>query len=276
MNDFHILTLCIEKKDVAGAMRVLRDKSEFAMRKILEKLKVRVPALTGRAFWHDVQRWLLAACRRGKIQHESVRNRSAFQPAKNQASQSGCAGHDQAGGASGHVARSHQYAACFKTSRRDLTGEPHLINDTSFGYELKTPDPVKMDAGIYTGELKLIVGPGGDIDFGDNFQASDTELRINIALSVNHELKLTTTADAHAVSLQPCASGRICTADEGSANWERWMINQVTPELTGRSDFSLSSSGTFTVYLECEQQSGPDCALQSDNSPSQTVPFRAC
>ncbi|KMH34918.1 hypothetical protein SM71_05259 [Klebsiella pneumoniae] len=39
MNDFHILSICIQKKDVAGAMRVLRDKSEFAVRKILEKLK---------------------------------------------------------------------------------------------------------------------------------------------------------------------------------------------------------------------------------------------
>lgn len=30
MNDFHILSLCVQNKDVAGAMRVLRDKSEFA------------------------------------------------------------------------------------------------------------------------------------------------------------------------------------------------------------------------------------------------------
>ncbi|VFS14966.1 Uncharacterised protein [Enterobacter cancerogenus] len=49
MNDFHILNICIQNKDVAGAMRVLRDKSEFAVRKILEKLKVRVTTQTGRA-----------------------------------------------------------------------------------------------------------------------------------------------------------------------------------------------------------------------------------
>nr|WP_258316283.1 hypothetical protein [Klebsiella pneumoniae] len=43
MNDFHILSICIQNKDVAGAMRVLCDKSEFAVRKILEKLrKVRI------------------------------------------------------------------------------------------------------------------------------------------------------------------------------------------------------------------------------------------
>ncbi|WIL44480.1 hypothetical protein QPJ96_21965 (plasmid) [Pantoea agglomerans] len=165
--------------------------------------------------------------------------------------------------------------ACYKTARKDLTGEPYLIDDISIGYELKTPAPLKMEAGIYTGTLTLSVGPGGDIDFGDNFQASDTELTINFTLSVNHELKLTTTADDLAVSLQPCASGRVCTADEGKANWERWMVTLITPQLTGRSNFRLSSSGAFTVYLECEQQSGPDCALRSDKMPSQTVPVSA-
>lgn len=39
MNDFHILSLCVQNKYVAGAMRVLRDKSEFAVRKIQEKIK---------------------------------------------------------------------------------------------------------------------------------------------------------------------------------------------------------------------------------------------
>lgn len=63
MNDFHILHLCVQNKDITGAMRVLRDKSEFAVRKILEKLKVRVTSQTGRVFWHHVQGWLLTACR---------------------------------------------------------------------------------------------------------------------------------------------------------------------------------------------------------------------
>lgn len=165
-------------------------------------------------------------------------------------------------------------AACYKTAKKDLTGEPYLINYTSIGYELKTPEPLKMDAGIFTGTLTLSVGPGGDIDFGDNLQASDTELAINFILSVNHELKLTITAENQAVSLQPCTTGRACTEYDGQANWERWMVSRITPQLTGRSNFNLSSSGAFTVYLECEQQSGPDCALRSDKMPSQTVPVR--
>ncbi|MHA0273240.1 hypothetical protein [Enterobacter ludwigii] len=169
-------------------------------------------------------------------------------------------------------------AGCYRiTSVERPAGGSNFINkvtELSFGYELKAPSPLKMEAGIYSGTLTLNVGPGGDIDFGDNFQASDTELTINFTLSVNHELKLTTTSEDQAVSLQPCTTGRTCTEDEGQANWERWMVSRITPQLTGRSNFNLSSSGAFTVYLECELQSGSDCALRSDKMPSQTVPVR--
>lgn len=159
---------------------------------------------------------------------------------------------------------------------RPVGGDNYIngVDQVSLGYELNTPNPLKMASGIYTGTLPLIVGPGGDIDFGDNFQASDSELIINFTLTVNHELKLTTTPESQAVSLQPCAPGRVCSEEEGQANWERWMVTRITPKLTGRSNFSLSSSGSFTVYLQCEQQNGPDCALKSDNNPSQTVPVQ--
>lgn len=170
-------------------------------------------------------------------------------------------------------------AICYKTStidRSDSKYDGDLVSyyGMGIGYELKTPNPLTLGAGVYTGQLQYSVGYGGDIDFGKNYQPSDTEITINFTLSVNHELKLTTTADDQAVSLQPCASGRVCSADEGQANWERWMVTRITPQLTGRSNFRLSSSGAFTVYLECEQQSGSDCALRSDKMPSQTVPVR--
>jgi hypothetical protein len=96
MNDFHILNICIQNKDVAGAMRVLRDKSEFAVRKILEKLKVRVTTQTGRAFWHYVQGWLLTACRQGNIQHESFSTRRSSRYPERQPAQSRCSRYGQA------------------------------------------------------------------------------------------------------------------------------------------------------------------------------------
>lgn len=53
------------------------------------------------------------------------------------------------------------------------------------------------------------------------------------------------------------------------------MVSRVTPQLTGRSNFGITSSGDFTVYLACmNSQIGQDCALESDNT-AQQVPFSA-
>lgn len=157
-------------------------------------------------------------------------------------------------------------SACVKKPAVTLTGEPNIFNGMSIGYELVTPEPLKMESGIYKGTLRLSVGPGGDMDFGDSYQASDTVLDINVTLSVNHELKLTPVADSQNIALQPCPSGSVCSQEQGKANWERWMVTRITPELTGKSHFSLSSSGAFTTYLQCEYQLGDDCALKSDNT----------
>ncbi len=165
---------------------------------------------------------------------------------------------------------------CYKTntlSSRDISSS--YLYETSITYSLVTPNPLQLSSGVYTGYVDWTIGPDGDINFGNKWNASDSTLRVNFTLSVNHELKLSATADNQQVSLQPCASGKVCTVEEGAANWERWMITRVTPEMTGRSNFSLSSSGAFTVYLKCEQQSGSDCALRSDNTPSQTVPVQS-
>jgi len=163
--------------------------------------------------------------------------------------------------------------ACYKISTVDRT-EPSRFYNMSISYDLVTPDPLKLGAGVFKGTVPLTVGPGGNIDFGDVYEASDNELNINFTLTVTHELKLTATPENSQVSLQPCQPGRVCTADEGKANWERWMVSRITPQLTGRSNFNLSSSGAFTVYLDCAQQAGADCALKS-SSTGQLVPVQS-
>lgn len=124
MNDFHILNICIQNKDVAGAMRVLRDKSEFAVRKILEKLKVRVTTQTGRAFWHYVQSWLLTACRQGSLQHESFSTRRSSHYPERQPAQSRCSRYGQASRTSGHDYRSHQYGVSVASLAGDVCAWP--------------------------------------------------------------------------------------------------------------------------------------------------------
>lgn len=168
---------------------------------------------------------------------------------------------------------------CYRVSQidRPVGGTTFIktVTDLSFGYTMVAPNPLKMSSGIYTGSVSYSVGVGGDIDFGDNYQPSDTVVDINFTLTVNHELKVTTTAADQKVSLQPCTPGKTCTEEEGKANWERSMVSGTAPQLTGRSNFTISSSGMFTVYLSCEQESGTGCALKSDNTgeliPVQTL-----
>ena len=124
MNDFHILSLCIQNKDVAGAMRVLRDKSEFAVRKILEKLKIRVTTQTGRAFWHYVQGWLLTVCRQGNLQHESFITRRSSHYPERQPAQSRCTRYGQAPRTSGHDYRPHQYGVSVASLAGDVCAWP--------------------------------------------------------------------------------------------------------------------------------------------------------
>lgn len=124
MNDFYILSLCIQNKDVAGAMRVLRDKSEFATRKILEKLKVRVTSQTGRAFWHHVQGWLLTACRQESTRNESSSFRPSSPPSDTRENQSCRTGYGQSAGAGCHAHRPRQYPAADDTGTPDVCAWP--------------------------------------------------------------------------------------------------------------------------------------------------------
>lgn len=101
MNDFYILRISIQNKNLAGAMRAQRNKSESAVRKIMEELKVSVAE-------HSVQSWLLTACYQGNTQPESIRTRCISQPAESWQAKPGCTGYIQARGTSGHAHRSHQ------------------------------------------------------------------------------------------------------------------------------------------------------------------------
>lgn len=169
-------------------------------------------------------------------------------------------------------------SACFKTAKRDLIGEPYEVDSMSFGYELSTPAPLSMGSGLYKGTLVLAVGPDGDIDFGDNLKANDSTLTINFTLTVTHELKVTPLTGATDVTLYPCYHGTSCTQAEADKNWERWMVTNVTPQkMSGRSEFNLSSSGGFTVYMQCGSGaalSNNSCAMTSTKSGT-VVPVQA-
>ncbi|EOY9177661.1 TPA: hypothetical protein U2M30_003480 [Providencia stuartii] len=169
---------------------------------------------------------------------------------------------------------SNNTSPCYKISRVYRT-EPSEFYNMSIGYLLTTKDSfASIPSGRYLGKLSFSVGPGGDFDFGDNYQADDSVVDINLTLSVNHDLIVTTTPEGRALSLQPCNVGKVCTEEQGKRNWERWMITKITPQLTARSDFLISSTGSFTAYLQCEYIQGEHCAIKSDNN-GQLVPVKA-
>ncbi|WP_339057969.1 hypothetical protein [Candidatus Regiella endosymbiont of Tuberolachnus salignus] len=150
------------------------------------------------------------------------------------------------------------------------------MQNISFAYVLKLPDPLSMASGIYTNvdTLAFTVGNSStdDIDFGDNFKwFGDQNVTLKFKLEVAHDLKVTPEFGAEKVILVP--------QDGSQRGWDRYLSGCSKPtKLTGRSQFRLSSSGEFTVYVKCDkdfsQQDG-EYALISEKDPSNEVPVRA-
>lgn len=77
MNTFHTLTIALANKDKTKVMFILRDKSEFAVKKILEKAKIKIPVCSGKLFWSWLQNYIITACR-----HEQEINNDNQPPIK--------------------------------------------------------------------------------------------------------------------------------------------------------------------------------------------------
>lgn len=155
--------------------------------------------------------------------------------------------------------------ACNKQSNILRAGDDIVtMFDQSIAYELITPNPLDMESGVYRGQVKFTVGPGGDIDYGDNYQPSDRELIVNFTLTVNHELKVKPQTGGTDIVLFPCYHERKCEQIDSEKNWERWIVTNIPPQkMSGTTRFNISSSGSFTVYMAC----GSGAALSSDSCP---------
>ncbi|WP_339057235.1 hypothetical protein [Candidatus Regiella endosymbiont of Tuberolachnus salignus] len=146
----------------------------------------------------------------------------------------------------------------------------------SFAYALKLPSPLSMASGTYTNvdTLAFTIGnsTGDDIDFGNNFRwDGDQNVTLKFKLEVAHDLKVTPEFGAEKVILVP--------QDGSQRGWDRYLSGGSKPtKLTGRSKFRLSSSGEFTVYLQCEKNFNKDkgeCALTSEKHKNKKVPVSA-
>jgi hypothetical protein len=121
-----------------------------------------------------------------------------------------------------------------------------------FSYALKTPNPLGMSSGLYTGSISYSMGPGGDFHMGHWMQPDDNNLTLDFVLDVQHTLKIDLPPGGNNVSLEP----------EGG--WARWIDSGRKPNRIFRDQpFHISASSRFKVMMLCSSQGGNTCKLGS-------------
>ena len=140
-------------------------------------------------------------------------------------------------------------AACTKVAAFPI---PHMsFNTLDFAYELRTPNPLGMSSGLYTGQLTYTLGPGGDFDLGPVFNPDDNSLTLDFVLDVQHTLKVDLPPGGNKVSLEP----------EGG--WRSWIDSGRKPTRLYRDQlFYISASSRFKVQMYCERDGFADCMLR--------------
>jgi hypothetical protein len=129
----------------------------------------------------------------------------------------------------------------------------NLSYDTmQIGYELRTPNPLNMSSGLYTGNLTYTVGPGMDFDMGDIMVPSSSSLTLNFELDVHHILKVDIPPGGNRVELVP------------QGGWQSWLTHGRKPTRLFRDQtFNISASSRFKMQLECQYtQDGQNCSLR--------------
>lgn len=127
---------------------------------------------------------------------------------------------------------------------------PYMSWDTlDFAYELRTPNPLGMSSGLYTGSMNYFLGPGLDFDIG-GLAADDSNLTLDFVLDVQHTLKVDIPPGGNKVVLEPIGG------------WQSWLDQGRRPVRLARDQtFLISASSRFTMKLECEWDLPAGCAI---------------
>lgn len=121
-----------------------------------------------------------------------------------------------------------------------------------FAYELRTPNPLGMSSGLYTGSLSYSLGPNGDFDFGDVMIPNDSDLTLDFVLDVQHTLKVEIPPGGEKIQLVP------------AGGWQSWLQAGRRPVSLFRDQtFNISASSRFKMQLICGIGLFPNCALEN-------------
>lgn len=131
-----------------------------------------------------------------------------------------------------------------------------------YAYELRTPNPLGMSTGHYTGSITYTVGPHQDFDFGDIMIPNDSLLTFNFNLDVQHTLKVEVPPGGNRVELVP------------QGGWQAWLQRNRRPERLFRDQtFNISVSSRFKMQLDCQYGDGGNECLVREPESGGAVPL---
>ncbi|MBC3273220.1 hypothetical protein HU765_25095 [Pseudomonas sp. SWRI81] len=134
-------------------------------------------------------------------------------------------------------------ALCTKTAAFRIPSM--YFEKLDIAYELRTPDPLGMSSGLYTGSIGYTIGPSGDFQLGSMMEPDDGALTLDFVLDVLHTLKVEIPPGGNKVVLEP----------EGG--WQGWLEHGRRPTRLYRDQvFNISASSKFTMKIECEHDLG--------------------
>ncbi|HWH87076.1 MAG TPA: hypothetical protein VNV36_09900 [Pseudomonas sp.] len=137
-----------------------------------------------------------------------------------------------------------QAGHCFKEPAVFLP-EPFYFDKLDFAYELRTPDPLKMSTGRYTGSINYSLGYAGDFDMGKLLEPDVRAITLDFVLDVQHTLKVDIPPGGDKIVLEP------------QGGWQRWLAGGSKPVRIFRDQtFHISASSAFSMKLECEHDMG--------------------
>ncbi|WP_157645730.1 hypothetical protein [Burkholderia ubonensis] len=153
-----------------------------------------------------------------------------------------------------YSAEKHKPTVCYVLFKQVNGDDPNAhIRNVSMHYSLKMGKPWAWQPGTYTGSYLYKVGPGGDLDFGDNIASSTaTDVTINFTLTVSPNMYVRFNAGPNGVvnaDLQP------------PGGWLNWQ-GKMPPYLSDDVQFDFGTSGPVKIHLaNCDHPVGDTCGI---------------
>ena len=143
--------------------------------------------------------------------------------------------------------------------------QAYIIPSFDFIYRMRTPSPLDMVPGEYTGSVSYTIGGSvmDDFDLGEGAVTNDNIINVHFLLKVKHAFYVRFLSPTMDAVLQP------------ENGWKQWTdYGRLPSRLKHELSFSLSSSTNYNIRLECEHlQADGRCAMKNTDGTGNAVPF---